>query len=84
MTIKERKELLACPCWDYKQVMAYTGYKKTKAIEIMNTCRKQLNGEVLFDKHKVKRNSVLAYMQTSLEVEVYSLNLLEQEESNST
>lgn len=80
MTIRERKELLAKPCWAYKDVMAYTGFKKSKAFEIMAICREQLNGKVIFDKSKVKRDSVLAYMNTSVEHETYVIKQLESEQ----
>ena len=77
MTINERKELLAKPCWNYKDVMTYTGFKKSKAFEIMALCKEQFNGKVLFDKSKVKRDSVLAYMETSISVELYIVKELE-------
>ena len=81
MTIKERKELLVKPAWSYRDVMAYTGWKKSKAFQIIEVCKKELNGEVLFEKHKVKRNSVLAYMNTSIEEELMIIKKLEQEDT---
>ena len=80
MTLKERKDLLLTPNWSYKDVMAYTGWKKSKAYLIIDICKRELNGEVMFEKHKVKRNSVLAYMNTSVEEELMIIKKLEQEE----
>ena len=73
MTIDERKNLLLKPVFNYRDVMAYCGVKKSKAFEIMKLCKEKLNGTVLFNKHAVKRNSVLEYMGTSLEQESYVL-----------
>ena len=79
MTIQERKELLGKPAWDYKDVMLFTGYKKSKCFEIMKECKEKLNGKVLFNKHCVKRDSVLAWLSTSIERERYVIQQLEQE-----
>ena len=73
MAIYSKKELLTMPAWTYREVMAYCGVKKSKAFEIMKLCKEKLNGTVLFNKHAVKRNSVLEYMGTSLEQESYVL-----------
>lgn len=81
MTIKERKELLSKPNWTYKDVMAYTGFKKSKCFEIMSECKEKLNGKVLFNDHAVKRNSVLAWLGTSIEQECYIIKQLEKQES---
>lgn len=84
MTIKELRELLGNPCWNYKQVMTYCGVKKSKAFEIIKICKEHLNGKVLFDKSKVKRDSVLAYMETSIEHERYILQQLEKQEGENS
>lgn len=84
MTIQERKELLAIPCWNYKQVMQYTGYKKSKAFEVIAICKEKLNGKVMFNDHVVKRNAVLAYMGSSVEQEKVVIKQLEDEEDNQT
>ena len=68
-----KQDLLLNPCWTYKDIMLYCGVKKSKAHEIMNICKKQFNGSVLFNKHVVKRDSVLEYMGTTLEHEAIVL-----------
>lgn len=82
MTPQEHKELMLSPAWTYKQVMVYCQVKKSKAFEIIKVCKEQLNGKVLFDEHKVKRDSVLAYMGSSIERERYVQNQLEKEEQH--
>lgn len=68
-----KKELLEMPVWTYKEVMLYCNVKKSKAYEIIKTCKEKLNGSVRFNTHGVKRNSVLEYMGTSIEQEAYVL-----------
>lgn len=68
-----KQELLSTPCWDYKAIMFYCGVKKSKAFEIMKICKEQLNGAVRFNTHVVKRDSVLAYLDTDIEKECYVL-----------
>ena len=80
ISIKERKELLATPIWSVREVMKYTGFKKSKAFEIMHECKEKLNGSVLFNSHCVSRNSVLSWLGTSIEVETYAIKQLEKEE----
>ena len=87
LTIEERKQLLATPCWTYKEVMRYTGFAKSKCFSIMQECREKLNGRVLFNDHAITRNSLLAYMGTSWEVENHYIKQLErkqQDEDNNT
>ena len=59
--------------WDYKDVMSYCGVKKSKAYEIIKVCKEKFGGSVLFNKHGVKRDSVLAYCGTDIEREGYVL-----------
>lgn len=82
MTIKEKRELLTKPVWTYKDVKAYTGFKKTKAFEIIKFCKENLNGEVVFREKEavVRRDSVLEYCGSSIERERYVLKQLEEEE----
>lgn len=80
MTPEKRKELLANPIRTYKEVMLYTGYKKSKAFTIMKTCREKLNGKVMFNVHAVKRDSVLAYCGTDIERERYVISQIENDE----
>lgn len=68
--------LLTKPCWTYKDIMAYCECKKSKAHEIMKICKEKFNGNVIFNKHVVKRNSVLEYLGTSVEQEVNVINAL--------
>ena len=77
LTIEERKRLLAMPTYTYKEVMKMTGTAKSKAFEIMKTCREKLNGKVLFNDHAITRNSLLAYLGTSIEVERVVMSQLE-------
>lgn len=79
MTIQERKDLLAKPCWTFKDIMLYCDCKKTKAFEIMQICRDKFNGSLMLIKHKIKRDSVLAYCNTSIEHEKYIIKQLEEE-----
>ena len=80
LTSKEKKDLLLTPNWTCEQVMKYTGYAKSKSFQVMQECKTKLNGAVIFEKHKVKRNSVLAYMGTSLEEEMMIIKKLEKQE----
>ena len=68
-----KQELLLTPVWTYKDVMLYCNVKKSKAYEIMHICIKELGGAVRFNKHAVKRDSVLAYMGSDIEREGYVL-----------
>lgn len=79
MTIKDRQELLAKPVWSYHEVMTYCEVRKSKAFLIIKTCKEKLNGKVLFNEHGVKRNSVLAYLNTSIEEELEIIKRLQQE-----
>lgn len=81
LTIKERKELLLMPTWSCEEVMKYTGFAKSKSFQIMNFCKEKLNGKVMFNDHKVKRDSVLAYLDTSIEREKYIIKQLEELEN---
>jgi len=81
LSVKERKEFLLKPIYDYHDVMKITGYRKSKAIEIMNECKKKYNGSVLFNSHAITRNSLLEYMGTSIEQERYVLHQLEETET---
>lgn len=83
MTIEERKELLGKPAWNYKHLMLYTGYKKSKCFLIMKLVKKQFNGKVTFNPHVVKRDSVLEFLGTSIERERYVIKQLE-DEANGT
>lgn len=70
------RELLEKPVWDYHDVMEYCGVKKSKAYQIMAVCKEKLNGAVLFNKHAVKRDSVLEYCGTDIEREAYAMRTL--------
>ena len=80
MTLKEHTELMMCPAWTYRDVMLYCGVKKSKAFLIIKECKDKLNGKVLFEEHKVKRDSVLAYMGSSIEHERYVNKQLQEQE----
>lgn len=81
LSIRERKELLATPVWTFKEVMKYTGYCKSKSFEIMQVCKDKLNGKVLFNDHAITRNSLLAYLNSSIEQERYIIQQLEKTET---
>ena len=80
LSIKERKELLLMPTWSCEEVMKYTGFAKSKSFQIMKICKDKLNGKVMFNDHKVKRDSVLSYLDTSIEREKYIIKQLEEME----
>ena len=71
-----KRELLEKPVFDYHDVMEYCGVKKSKAFEIIKVCKTKLNGAVLFNKHGVKRDSVLEYLGTDIEREAYAMRTL--------
>ena len=75
-----KKEMLEMPCWSFHEVMEYCGVKKSKAFEIIKVCKERLNGVVRFNKHGVKRDSVLEYMGSDIERETYILKQLEKQE----
>lgn len=60
--------------------MSYLGIKKTKAYEIMDKVKRFYNGSVPDFKGYVKRDSVLNYLGTSIERELYVLEQLERKE----
>ena len=71
-----KQELLEMPVWTYHEVMEYCNVKKSKAFEIIKTCKERLNGNVRFNPHGVRRDSVLTYMGTDIERETYILRQL--------
>ena len=77
LSIDERKRLLAMPTYSYHEVMKLCQVKKSKAFEIVKICREKLNGRVLFNEHAITRNSLLAYLNTSIEQEKYVIKQLE-------
>lgn len=81
LSIEERTQLLSMPTYTYHEVMKMCQVKKSKAFQIMEIVRKQFNGSVLFNPHVVKRDSVLAYMGTSIERERYIIKQLEADEN---
>lgn len=84
LSIEERKRLLIMPSWSYKEIMAFCQIKKSKAFQIMKICKEKLNGKVIFEEHKVKRNSVLAYCGTSIEEETHLIRQLEMKSKGDT
>ena len=77
LSIDERKQLLAKPTFNLQDVMKFTGFAKSKANTIMRECKEKLNGKVLFNEHAITRNSLLAWLGTSLETETYAIKQLE-------
>lgn len=82
LTIEERKQLLAKPTYNLNDVIKMTGYCRSKANQIMKTCKEKLNGKVLFNEHAITRNSLLAWLGTSLEQENYVIKQLETKEQD--
>ena len=80
MTFEERKALLMKPTFNYKDIMLYCNCKRSKAHEIMQTCKNDLNGTIFWNKHVVSRNSVLAYMGTTIDQEREIIRKLENEQ----
>lgn len=66
-----KKDLLRLPIWNYKDLMQFLGCKKTKAYEVIAIVKKHFNGETSFSSSYVKRDSVLNYLGTSIEREIY-------------
>ena len=66
-----KKDLLTSPCWTYKSIMEYIGCRKTKAYEIMSKVKRFYNGAIPNEPSFVTRDSVLAYLKTSVERELY-------------
>lgn len=81
MTYEEHTNLMLTPTWSYKEIMLYCHVKKSKAFLIMKACKEKLNGKVLFNEHKVKRDSVLAYAGSSIEREKLVNRELRQKEN---
>ena len=81
LSIEERKRLLVMPTYSYKEVMQMTGTCKSKAFEIMKICKEKLNGKVLFNEHAITRNSLLAYLGSSIEQERYVIKQLEDKQT---
>ena len=57
--------------WNSKDIMAYIGCGKTKAYEIFNAVKRFYNGAIPNLSEYVKRDSVLNYLGTSIEHELY-------------
>lgn len=71
-----RTELLLKSVWNYKEVMEYIGCGRTKAFEIMKKVKRFYNGAIPDLNEYVKRDSVLNYLGTSIEHELYINNLM--------
>ena len=57
--------------------MSYTGFQKSKAYEVMSECKKRYGGGIKGLTGYVTRDSVLAYLNTTIEREMYVLNQLQ-------
>lgn len=73
-----RLQLLSKPHFDYHDVMTYIGCGKTKAYEVMKICRRKYNGAIPHEPQCVTRDSVLVYLGSSIEREVYCKKILEE------
>lgn len=72
-----KKDLLSKPHWNVSDLMEYVGCKKTKAYEIMKICKKKYGGAIRFERSYITRDSVLAYLGTSIERETYVKDTIE-------
>lgn len=68
--------LLNKPNWTCKDLMEYIGCGRTKAFEIMKKVKRFYNGAIPDLNEYVKRDSVLNYLGTSIEHELYINNLM--------
>ena len=59
MEVKKRIELVAMPCWTYKEIMQYADIdSKTTAIKIKNRATNLFGGKVPYGSQYVKTDSV--------------------------
>ena len=70
------KTLLLKPNWNYKAVMSYCDCGTTKAYEIMAHCRKEYGGTIRHLPNCVRRDSVLAFLGTTIERELEIINCI--------
>lgn len=70
-----KEELLLTPNWNYKDVMSYVGCEKSKAYMLMKIAREKFSGNVRFNSQCVKRDSLLQVIETSIERELYILEI---------
>lgn len=80
LQIKDTMNLLLKPIWSVADIMKYTGFKKTKAYEIMNIAKTKFNGKVYVSSSVVSMDSVLLALNTSYEREAYKYQLLKAQE----
>lgn len=62
--------MLQKPHWSAKDIADFTGFGKTKAYEIMQIVRKEYGGTIKHLPSFVRRDSVLAFLGTSVETEI--------------
>ena len=65
--------------WNYKDVMFALDCKKSKAYEVMKTCRAEYKGAVKHEPSLITRDSVLAYMGSNLARENYIQEIIRKE-----
>lgn len=63
--LETKFRLLQKPTWGYKDIMLYTGYKKSNACRIKVEAIKKFNGRVPFNTNVVKTDSVLKLLYDS-------------------
>ena len=68
-----REELLLKPHWNYEDICAFVDCKKSKAYQIIAIVKKEFNGSIKYNPSFVKRDSVIAYLGSSIERELYIL-----------
>ena len=54
-----KKEVIEKPVIGYKEIMVYCDCSKSKAYDIMFTCKKKYDGMSAFDKNKITTESLM-------------------------
>lgn len=69
-----KKEIIEKPVIGYKEIMVYCDCSKSKAYDIMFTCKKKYDGMSVFDKNKITTESLMKLLGTTREKEARILN----------
>ena len=79
MTLQDRKDLVAKPFWNYRDIMEYTGFKKDKAISIFKKCIKEYEGSIKYEPSYITCESFFKYYGTTRTKELAILKGLSNE-----
>lgn len=69
-----KKEVIEKPVIGYKEIMVYCDCSKSKAYDILFTCKKKYDGMSAFDKNKITTESLMKLLGTTREKEARILN----------